>query len=236
MRDVTQHQSKAKESVTDSQYHNNVADENDKAQPVTILLDSSDYQMCDLSDSEIMEANGSGNELSIGLSCWSGSRSPSLRSHEVPVNRSHNSSLRGSRNTVNSVQSTPKGLRLPRIRGLYSAGTLKWSRDNIPVKETLKRTASHTPEVPRPLSPCICLRRTKSASSLSDEKRFSGDASLCSDQTSCESLSSEAPTPTRKMICLPVESHGKLTFFGGFSKRITYLNVNESALDMNIED
>ena len=192
-------------------YHSNIVYEDDRVQIPTVAIEPSDYQ---LSGSQGIEVNESMDELSYR----SASRSPSLRSHPITVTQSRDPSIRGSQVTVNSVHSTPKVLRIPvqRINGQRSVGALNWSRDCMPAKETLKRTVSHTPEVQRPAHPSSSLRRTKSACSLADETRFSADFSVCSDQTSCESLSSEAQTPTaKKYLGIPFENLGKCEFKTG---------------------
>lgn len=186
--------------VLDCHHHNNqVYDE--KRAPPRVTVEPSDYQLNDLSGSQTIEIHESTHELATGLPSYrSGSRSPSLRSHTAA--QSQNPSLRGSQVTMNSAQSTPKMLRLARIRPV-----------NIPTKETLKRTASHTPEVTRPAK-CSSLRRTKSAShSFGEDTRFSADFSICSDQTSCESLSSEADSPTRKQhLSVPMDNLGECEY------------------------
>ncbi|KAL9950767.1 hypothetical protein ACROYT_G043325 [Oculina patagonica] len=186
-------------------YHSNMVYEDDRAQVPTVSIEPSDYQ---LSGSQGIEVNESMDELATRLSYRSGSRTPSLRSHALTVTQSRDPSVRGSYVTVNSARSTPKvPPRVPRINGLRSAGALNWSRECMPAKETLKRTVSHTPEVQRPANNGSSLRRT---CSLGDEMRFSADFSVCSDQTSCESLSSEAQTPTiKKHLGLPFENLGE---------------------------
>ena len=200
--------------VLDCHHHSNIVDDDDQAHP-RVTLEPSDYQLIDLSGSQTIEVNDSMDQLSTCVTYRSDSRSPSLRSHGITVSQSQNPSVRGSRATVNSVQSTPKMLRLPRIHTLQPVEAFKRSRDsmprnNIPLKETLKRTASHTPEVTRPAK-CFSLRRTKSASdSQRDDTRFSADFSICSDHTSSESLSSEAGTPTRKQyLAIPMDNLGE---------------------------
>lgn len=197
-----------KAGANNCHYHSNMVYEDDRAQVPTVSIEPSDYQ---LSGSQGIEVNESMDELSTRLSYRSGSRSPSLRSHAITVTQSRDPSVRGSYVTVNSARSTPKvPPRVPRINGLRSAGALNWSRECVPAKETLKRTVSHTPEVQRPANDCSSLRRT---CSLGDEMRFSADFSVCSDQTSCESLSSEAQTPTvKKHLGLPFENLGKFKF------------------------
>lgn len=191
-------------------YHSNMVYEDDRAQMPTVSIDPCDYQ---LSGSQGIEVNESMDELATRLSYRSASRSPSVRSHAVTVTQSRDPSVRGS--PVNSAKSTPKVLRIPRFNGLRSAGALNWSRECMPAKENLKRTASHTPEVQRPANNPSSLRRTRSACSLGDNTRFSADFSVSSDQTSCESLSSEAQTPTvKKHLGLPFENLGKLKFSG----------------------
>ena len=200
-----------KASTNNLHYHSNMVYEDDRAQMPTVSIEPSDYQ---LSGSQGIEVNESMDELSTRMSYRSGSRSPSLGSRAITVTQSRDPSVRGSKVTVNSAQSTPKVLRVvPRINGLRSAGALNWSRECMPVKETLKRTVSHTPEVQRPANNSSSLRRTKSACSLGDEMRFSADFSVCSDQTSCESLSSENQTPTiKKHLGLPFDNLGKFKF------------------------
>lgn len=191
-------------------YHSNIVYEDDRAQMPTVSIEPSVYQ---LSGSQAIEVNESMDELSTGMSYRSASRSPSLRSHAIAVTQSRDPSVRGSQVTVNSAKPTPKALRVPRINGLHSAGALNWSREFTPVKETLKRTVSHTPEVQRPTNKVSSLRRTRSACSAVDDTRFSADFSVCSDQTSCESLSSEAQTPTiKKHLGLPFDNLGKFEF------------------------
>ena len=194
--------------VLDCQHHRNIVYDDERAQP-RVTVEPSDYQLNHLSGSQRIEVHESMDELSTGMSYRSASRSPSLRSHGIAVTRSQNPSVRGSQATVNSAQSTPKMLRLPRILPIGGSRD-SMPRNNIPTKETLKRTASHTPEVTRPAKSCS-LRRTKSAShSLGDDPRFSADFSVCSDQTSCESLSSEAATPTRKQyLGVPIDNLGE---------------------------
>lgn len=192
-------------------YHSNIVYEDDRPQMPTVSIEPSVYE---LSGSQAIEVNESMDELSAGMSYGSASRSPSLRSHAITVRQSRDPSVRGSEVTVNSAKPTPKALRVPRINGLRSAGALNWSRECVPVKETLKRTVSHTPEVQRPTNKGSSLRRTKSACSLADDTRFSADFSVCSDQTSCESLSSEAQTPTiKKHLGLPFDNLGKFEFY-----------------------
>lgn len=192
-----------KNGAKNCHYHSNMVYEDDRTQIPTLSIEPSDYQ---LSGSQGIEIN----ESMDGLSYRSASRSPSLRSHAITVMQFRDPSVRGSHVTVNSSKSTPKALRVPRINGLRSVGALNWSRECMPAKETLKRTVSHTPEGQRPANNCSSLRRTKS---LEDETRFSADFSVCSDQTSCESLSSEAQTPTgKKLLGLPFENLGKFEY------------------------
>lgn len=192
-------------------YHSNMVYEDDRAQMPAVSIEPSVYQ---LSGSQTIKFNQCLNELSASMSNGPGSRSPSLRSHAITVTQSRDPSDRGSQVTVNSAKSTPKVLRVPRINGLRSAGALNWSREYMPVKETLKRTVSHTPEVQRPTNQGSSLRRTKSACSLTDDTRFSTDFSVSSDQTSCESLSSEAQTPIiKKHLDLPFDNLGKFEFY-----------------------
>lgn len=191
-------------------YHSNIVYEDDRAQMPTVSIEPSVYQ---LSGSQAIEVSESMDELSTGMSYRSASRSPSLRSHAIAVTQSRDPSVRGSQVTVNSAKPTPKALRVPRINGLHSAGALNWSREFTPVRETLKRTVSHTPEVQRPTNKVSSLRRTRSACSAVDDTRYSADFSVCSDQTSCESLSSEVQTPTiKKHPGHPFDNLGKFKF------------------------
>lgn len=198
---------KAPDVVLDCTHRSNLLYDDERAYP-RVTVEPSDYQLNDLSGSQTIEMRESMDELSTGMSYRSGSRSPSLRSYGIAITQSQNPSVRGSQGTVNSAQSTPKMLRLPRI---LPVGGPRDGRPchSIPMKETLKRTASHTPEVTRPAK-CLSLRRTKSAShSMGDDTRFSADLSISSDQTSCESLSSEAASPTRKQyLGVPMDNLG----------------------------
>ena len=198
---------KTPDVILDCTHHSNLLYDDEKAYP-RVTVEPSDYQLNDLSGSQTIEMRESMDELSTGMSYRSGSRSPSLRSYGIAVSQSQNPSVRGSQITVNSAQSTPKMFRLPRIAPV---GRPHESRPcHIPMKETLKRTASHTPEVTRPAKRSS-LRRTKSAShSMGDDIRFSADLSISSDQTSCESLSSDAASPTRKQyLGVPVDNLGE---------------------------
>lgn len=185
--------------------------EDERTQLPTVAIQTCDYQ---LSGSEGIEVD----ESMDSLSSRSASRSPSLRSRSIivtqcgePVTHSRAPSIRSCQVTANSEHSTPKFFQLPvkRINNQRSVGALNWPRECMRPKETLKRTASHTPEVQRPANPSSSLRRTRSACSF-DDTRFSADFSICSDQTSCESLSSEAQTPTiKKYLGTPFENVGK---------------------------
>lgn len=197
--------------VRDCPHHSNMVYDDAPDYP-RLTVEPIDYQLNEMSGSQTIEMHESMDELDTCISHRSGSRSPSLRSHGITMTQSQNPSVRGSRGTVNSAQSTPKILRLPRIRPIGTSKKASESnpRYNTPVKETLKRTASHTPEVTRPAQ-FPSLRRTKSASlSLGDDARFSADFSVSSDQTSCESLSSEAGTPTKKQhLAIPLDNLGE---------------------------
>lgn len=167
-----------------------------------------DYQLGDLYKSQSIEIEDSMEELPNVLSHLPGSRSPSLLSQGTP---SQNASVRSSRASANSVQSTPKMLRLPHIHhALRPVRVFKTSPENLPHnKETLKRTASHTPDATRPTM-CSLLRRTKSASGSLDDLRQSVDLSISSNQTSCESLSLEGCNKTKKhYLRVPVDNLGE---------------------------
>ena len=167
----------------------------------------SDYQLADLYESQSIEIGDSMEELPNVLSHMPGSRSPSLLSQGTP---SRNASVRSSRASSNSIQSTPKMSRLPHIHALRSVRVFKTSPENLARhKETLKRTASHTPDATRPTM-CSLLRRTKSASGSLDDLRQSVDLSISSDQTSCESLSLEGDNKTKKhYLRVPVDNLGE---------------------------
>jgi hypothetical protein len=122
-----------------------------------------------------------------------GSRSGSVRSHDT--SRSREPSKHGSRGTIHSNQSTPKLFRIPRFTGGNSIGALSVD-DRTPVKNALKRTASHAPEAPKQYTP-MCLRRTKSASSLGKDNRFSGESLISFVSTSSESLSTDSQSVTK---------------------------------------
>lgn len=199
--------------VLDCHHHSNMVYDDDQDDP-TMPVETCDYQLIDLNDSQTTEVRNSMDQLSTGWVYPSGSRSPSLRSHGIAVCQSLNPSMRGSHIAVNSAQSTPK-LRLPRVCAFHQANAFNGSRGSMPVKcsptkETLKRTASHTPKVTNPAKR-TSLRRTKSASdSFGDDTRFSVAFSSCSDRTSSESLSSEGGTPTRKQcLGVPIANLGK---------------------------
>ena len=201
----------SKGSANNVNYHSNMVYEDERTQLPIVAIEPSDYQ---LSGSEGIEIDESMDELSSR----SASRSPSLQSRSItvtqcgePVTHSRAPSTRSCQLTVNSEHTTPKLFRLPvkRINSQRSVGALIWPRECMRAKETLKRTASHTPEVQRPANPSSSLRRTRSACSF-DDARFSAEFSICSDQTSCETLSSEAQTPTvKKYLATPFENLGK---------------------------
>lgn len=142
------------------------------------------------------------------------SRSGSVRSHDT--SRSRDPSKQGSRGTINSNQSTPKLFRVPRFKGGNSIGAL--SVDNrTPVKNILKRTASHAPEAPKMYTP-MCLRRTKSASSLGKDNRFSGESLISFSSTSSESLSTDSQSAPRRSRLLRIsdldpDKYGKLPLY-----------------------
>ena len=195
------------EVVLDCHHHSNTVDDDDQAHP-RVTLEPSDYQLTDLSGSQTIDVNDSMDQLSTDMSYRPGSGG-------IDVSQFQNPSPRALRAKTNSAQSTPKMLRLPRIHALHPGGAFNGSRDSlmrnsIPLKETLKRTASHTPEVARPAQ-CFSLRRTKSASdSLRDDTRCGANFSICSDLTSSESLSLEAGTQTRKQyLGIPMDNLGE---------------------------
>ena len=182
--------------------------DDDQAHCAITFESLSDYQLADLYESQSIEIEDSTEELPNVLSHMPGSRSPSLLSQGTP---SRNASVRSSRASANSVQSTPKMLRLPHIHhALRPVRVFKTSPENLPRdKETLKRTASHTPDATRPTM-CSLLRRTKSASGSLDDLRQSVDLSISSDQTSCESLSLEGCNKTKKhYLRVPVDNLGE---------------------------
>lgn len=179
--------------------------DDDQAHCAITFESLSDYQLADLYESQSIEIGDSMEELPNVLSHMPGSRSPSLLSQRTP---SRNASVRSSRASSNSIQSTPKMLRLPHIHALRPVRVFKTSPENLARnKQTLKRTASHTPDATRPTM-CSLLRRTKSASGSLDDLRRSVD--LSSDQTSCESLSSEGDNKTKKhYLRVPVDNLGE---------------------------
>lgn len=188
--------------INKEQYVNQISCEEDDVKPdVTINIQYSDQ-------SEV-GSHCSCEELSAAYASHPGSRSPSLASRDISVAASHNCSVHGSRDTVNSARSTPKVLRLPHLQRLRSAGVLNWSRGNLSFKTGLKRTTSHTPRAHRPADGHNSLRRTRSSTSHVKEDRYSGNLSMCSYTTSSESLSSEAQSPTVK-YCFDL-NHGKWT-------------------------
>ncbi|XP_031559855.1 adhesion G protein-coupled receptor L3-like isoform X2 [Actinia tenebrosa] len=128
------------------------------------------------------------------------SRSGSIRSHDT--SRSRDPSKHGSRGTINSNQSTPKLFRIPRFNGGNSIGALS-VENKSPVKINLKRTASHAPEAPKMYTP-MCLRRTKSASSLGKDNRFSGKSLISFSSTSSESLSTDSQSAPRRSRLLRI--------------------------------
>ena len=206
--------------VLDCHHHSNMVYDDDQDDP-TMPVETSDYQLIDLNDSQTIEVRNSMDQLSTGWVYPSGSRSPSLRSHGIAVCQSLNPSMRGSHIAVNSAQSTPK-LRLPRVCAFHQANAFNGSRGSMPVKcsptkETLKRTASHTPDATRPTM-CSLLRRTKSASGSLDDLRQSVDLSISSDQTSCESLSLEGCNKTKKhYLRVPVDNLGEYVHTNSYS-------------------
>ena len=122
--------------------------DDDQAHCAITFESLSDYQLADLYESQSIEIEDSMEELPSVLSHMPGSRSPSLLSQGTP---SRNASVRSSRASANSLQSTPKMLRLPHIHALRPVRVFKTSPENLPHnKETLKRTASHTPDATRP--------------------------------------------------------------------------------------
>lgn len=185
--------------VRDCPHHSNVVYEDDSPYP-SLNIESVDYQLNEMSGSQTIEMNDSWDYHSMRVSYRADSRSPSLRSHGMNLAPSHNSSVQAS--PASSAHSSPKILRSPRIFPLQTRQAPREStpRQDYPLKETLKRTASHTPEATtRPANRSL-LRRTKSASLSLEDLRFSADFSVSSDQTSWESLSSEAATPTKKQL------------------------------------
>ena len=201
--------------VLDCHHHSNIVYDDDQAHGAITFESQSDYQLADLYESQSIEIEDSTEELPKVLSHMPGSRSPSLLSQGTP---SRNASVRSSRASAKSVQSTPKMLRLPHIHALRPVRVFKTSPENLPHnKETLKRTASHTPDATRPTM-CSLLRRTKSASGSLDDLRQSVDLSISSDQTSCESLSLEGCNKTKKhYLRVPVDNLGEYVHTNSYS-------------------
>ena len=201
--------------VLDCHHHNNIVYDDDQAHCAITFESLSDYQLADLYESQSIDIEDSMEELPNVLSHMPGSRSPSLLSQGTP---SRNASVRSSRASAKSVQSTPKMLRLPHIHALRPVRVFKTSSENLPHnKETLKRTASHTPDATRPTM-CSLLRRTKSASGSLDDLRQSVDLSISSDQTSCESLSLEGCNKTKKhYLRVPVDNLGEYVHTNSYS-------------------
>lgn len=184
--------------VQDCLHHSNIIYDDDCAYP-RLRVESSDYQLNEMCASQTICTDDSWDDHSLRFSYRGDSRSPSLRSRGLNIPHSQNSSARGT--PASSAPSTPKMLRSPRIHPVEIRKEAREStlRLNPPLKETLKRTASHTPESSRPTNHSL-LRKTKSASLSLEDLRFSTDFSVSSDQTSCESLSSEAATPTMEQF------------------------------------
>lgn len=138
----------------------------------------------------------------LEMTCIPGSRSGSFKSHD---------------SANHSSPSTPKLFRMFKIGNSISA--LSASKSPQMGKNTLKRTASHTPEAPKQYTP-VCLRRTQSAMSLGKDNRISGESLLSFASTSSESLSEDGQLPgrprkseTRRLLTLSKidpENYGEL--------------------------
>ncbi|XP_048581791.1 uncharacterized protein LOC5519041 isoform X1 [Nematostella vectensis] len=183
MRDVYRPEEPIPEKSSENpNYEGSLGEEPNMAADVTVYIEAAD--------------NGSHYSINQDISrqgSISGSFNTSFRSREPS----------GSRGTVNSVTSTPR-LQVTRFKSGNSVGALSMD-DRVPAapytKNTLTRTTSHQPAVYRPPESPSFLRRTKSASSLCKDNRFSTDSLISlGASTSSESLSSDTPSTPSGLV------------------------------------